>query len=218
MQIEVTTGHDSFLARGSSPRRNVSVLCYTRIGDKIIPLFEAVQQRQPGYKGQSVVQSIPPTSLFSPSATGQWFRTRYDIAPLTEILVEYRYRASTGFSQEIIYALLVADPTTALNIIRLELTPQHEYSAVKYVFFEGRLRFITEDEELSVQSIAAWRSWFKCTEEELPRITYLFDLNNEHFSVSEVEAAATPDASQSIKINEKGKPVLKIRRTRHIKT
>lgn len=223
MFIELTTGKDSFRKHGSSQKRNVSVQTYVRVRDdgegrKVVPLFAAYQKKLEGFRDSQLTGTFPATANYEPNIAGQWFRTRYEIMPGTEILIEYRSAQTTGFGERIEYLMLVCDENAPLWRIRLDL-PHHHLSAVPVVFFEGRFVIVNEDKQLSEYAPPIWRD-FMGLEDEFD-VSDLLDPNqiDERFFVAvQLEAGIKPTKRTSIVEGKDGSKRVKIRRVRRITT
>lgn len=180
MHLDITTGKDSFRATHGSPRRSVAVQAFVRVkddweGNTVIPLFAAYQKKLPGFRDNSLLASIPATTKFQANIAGNWYNTRYEVRTGTEILLEYRSRKTSGFAEEVEYALLQADEVAPLWQLRLDL-PAHEHSAVPYVFFEGRFTVVSDDDALSPQAIQVWRDFFDL--EDDIHVSDMMDINH----------------------------------------
>jgi hypothetical protein len=170
LHIELTTGKDSFVRRGTSARRNVSVQTYVRVkqdgeGRKVVPLFAAFKNKLPGFGKSDTITSIPASDRFGTNAPGIWYVSRHEVLPGTEVLVEYTRRQNTGFQTAVEHMLIVAHPDAPLHRVRLDL-PMHELSSVPNVFFEGRFYIVTEDDQLPAEAVAAWRKHLAHEDEE----------------------------------------------------
>jgi hypothetical protein len=219
MHIELTSGSDSFRASGHSPLRNVQVRLFTFTDEGIMPLFAAFQKKLKGYKESRVIMNIPATERFQLNDVGQWFRTRYEVASSTEILIEYQHRKGNGLNTDTEYLLLKTDPNAPLHHVRLTLDP-HPLSAVPYIFFEGRFWIVNDDDQIS--SPEAWAKHIGLDLSEAP-VSYIMDNmvsepEDAFFTIKEFEAAVTVVSSPQI-VTEDGKRKLKrIKRARRIKT
>ena len=218
MHVDLTTGQDSFRSSGTNNVRNVSVRLFTATEDGIQPLFIAMQKKLKGFKDSKTILSIPASDRFAINDnTGVWYKTRYEVAPATEILVQYTHKAPTGgFSQETEYLLLRPSPEASLNLIRLEL-PVHPLSSVPYVFFEGRMDAISDAKDSGC--IGLWNEFVG-----MPAGNDLTDIvdNNmaedRFFTIVEIEAATTkPNVAQIVSTGGK-KKISRIKRSRLINT
>lgn len=224
MWIQLSTGHDSFLAQNGSPRRNVSVKTFVRVnddgeGNAIIPLFAAYQKRLKGFAKNSVVSVIPATDKFAVNDAGQWFVNRHEVAPGTEILIEYRHRASGGgFKENIDYLMFVADPNAPLWQLRIDLPP-HFLSNVPAVFFEGRFDLVKDDSQLDSRGLARWRKHLGA-ENGLQVADYMdpcMEAEDQVFRYIELESEITQKAKVEVKETSDGGTRLRIKRLRRIK-
>lgn len=228
MYVQLTTGHDSFKATGSSRRRNVKVHTWTRVeddgeGKQITPVFAAFQRRLKGFGKTATISNIPATNKFQENVGGQWFVSRHEILPFTEILIEYRHRNPEpgSFQDEVEYLLLIADQNGPLLRIRLEM-PEHEHSAVPQLFFEGRFTVVTDDKQLDKKGREAWGK-FLGVEDAGPgvQVSDFMDVNMDtterYFSFIELEAAI-PVKRKIVEVEkEDGTTELRIKRSRRIK-
>lgn len=224
MWVQYTTGKDSFRSVGVSPKRNVSVQLYTRteqVPDQpILPLFAAFQKKLKGFGKTSLVQTIPATSRFSENDAGQWFVSRSEVAPGTEILIEYRHRSTRGFGENIEYLLAIADPHSPLWRLRLDL-PMHSLSAVPEVFFEGRFLLVTEDKQLPKGSAKTWMKFLGIDLEPGTQFADYLDpsMPDEDKAFFYMELEAAPVVQKAIEVVEtsEGKTRLRFKRGRKIK-
>jgi len=224
MLLELFTGKDSFRAQQGSGRRNVSVQLYTRVPDdgegrQIIPLFQAHQKQIKGYGKQSLIAKIPATAQFAHNDAGQWFRTRYEVAPLTEVLIEYSWRnMGGGFKDNREYMLIKADPNAPLYQVRIDL-PIHFLAAVTAAHFEGRFEIITDDEELRPAAIDAWRKYLQ-VDDEYPLSFYMDSVQpveDRHFRIITLEQRMQAKAKVTMVEDSTGKSRPVVTRTRRIK-
>lgn len=225
MWIQLSTGRDSFRAQQNSPKRNVAVATYTRVGDdgegkQILPLFAAFQKRLSGFGKTSMVSVIPATDKFANNDAGQWFVNRHEVFPGTEILIEYRHRATRGFRENIDYLMLIAEPTAPLWQIRIDLPP-HFLSNVPALFFEGRFELFKEDKQMPKAGLAAWRKHLGVSSDPGFQLADYMDasMQPEDRVFRYVELEAEVAAKQKIEVTEgrDGKTVVKIKRGRRIK-
>lgn len=223
MWVELQTGKDSFRAQQSSPRRNVAVQAFTRVendgeGRQILPLWQAFTKRLKGFGKQNLMGRIAATEHFAHNDAGQWFKTRFEVAPRTEILLEYRHRGTSGFAESIEYLLLVADPKAPLWQIRIDL-PDHYLSAVPAVFFEGRFEIVDDDALLPTKAIEAWRKPFGF-DKGYPLCFYTDacqPAEDKYFRLIELEARVKATSTVEVKEDADGKKHTRIRRVRNIK-
>jgi hypothetical protein len=220
MFIELTSGSDSFRAQGASPLRNVQVKLFTATDEGIMPLFAAFQKKIKGYKESRVIMNIPATEQFAIHDAGVWYRNRYEIAPETEIMIEYQHRdRQGGFSTDTEYMLIKTDPNAPLHYVRLALD-DHPMSAVPYVFFEGRFHVIHQDDQISNRS--DWQKHIGLNADQ--DVTLIVDCNlsepgKEFFTVKELEPGVHGTDKPEIVTTEGGKRKIKrIKRARRIKT
>jgi hypothetical protein len=218
MHVDLTTGQDSFRASGTNNVRNVSVRLFTATEEGIQPLFVAMLKKLKGFKDSKTILSIPASDKFAVNDnTGVWYKTRYEIAPATEILVQYTHKAPTGgFSQSTEYLLLRVSPEAALNLIRLEL-PAHPLSSVPYVFFEGRMDPLSSAKESG--HIKLWNEFVGMpVGNDLTDIVDGNMLEDRFFTVTEIEAASNkPNVAQIVSSGGK-KKISRIKRSRRINT
>jgi hypothetical protein len=161
MYVQLSHGKDSLRRQGNSLRRNCEIKLWTLInsekGFEIIPMYVAYQRKIAGYGDTSIVRDMPATEQFSPTDAGKWWESRYEVAPMTEILVEYdHYDQSGGLIPNYEYLLLVVDPNAPLWRISVELPPHH-LAAVPTVHFEGRFHLVTDEEQLPQRHQLTWR-------------------------------------------------------------
>lgn len=157
MFIELWTGKDSFRAQLGSPRRNVGIQAFVRVGDEIMPMFVPYDKKLKGFKERHIVNTVPATDRFTSNEAGVWFVNRYEVLPGTEILLEYRHKTgSGGFSEETEYLLLLCDEYAPLWRLALEL-PHHNLSSVPYVFGEGRFHIVNSDDQLTEEAVEVWK-------------------------------------------------------------
>ena len=224
MFIQLTTGHDNFRAQGSSPKRNVSLRAYTYVendgeGPAIVPLFAAYQKKHKGFGQSHIVSAIPATDKFATNDCGQWFVSRYEVLPRTEILLEYRHRGVGAFAENVEYLMLVADPSATLWQLRTDLPP-HALSSVPNIFQEGRFALLEAGDIslLSKKSVPLWRKYLGLTEDNL--ISYVMDNNlpreDQFFRYIPLEAAVVPTERLEVTTTSKGDTKLRIKRGRRI--
>lgn len=192
-------------------------------GEGVIPLFTAFQKKLPGYKESRIIMTMPATEKFAINDAGQWFKNRYEVAPATELLLEYHHRDPRGgFGTETEYLLLRTNPDAALLHIRLELD-FHRLSAVPFVFFEGRFDVITDSAMLA--NPAAWAKHMGLevhtgigpADITDPCLTVGDD--EPFFKITELEAAQVQASAGEVVIDSKGKRKLRrIKRGRRIVT
>ena len=222
MYVELTTGKDSFRPQGASRKRNVAVTSFVRVDDngegkKIIPVFEAYRKKLRGFREQNLVSQIPATAAHGPNVGGAWYVNRHEVAPNTEILLEYKHRdANSVFGEDTEYLLLVADSTAPLYQIRLDLPPHH-LSAVPCLFFVGRFDVVSSDDMLG--DVAAWKDYFDLSETEFD-VSDILDPNapEPFFELIQLEAAAKGKTKTKTVVTTDGKKRVKIQRGRRIRT
>lgn len=225
MWIELMTGRDSLRAQQSSPKRNVAVQAYTRVADdgegrKIIPLWQAFSKKLKGFGKQSLISRLAATQHFAQNDAGEWFKTRFEVLPMTEILLEYRHRATSGFKENVEHLLLVADENAPLWQVRIDL-PQHYLSAVPHAFFEGRFEIFNDDDKLQPVAIQAWAKFMGADmSEPYPLCFYtdpLQDPANQHFRLIQLEERIHVTSRVEVTKTDDGQKRVQIRRTRNIK-
>jgi hypothetical protein len=182
-------------------------------------MFAAYKDKLPGFKKTDTISSIPASDRFGTNSPGQWFVSRHEVLPRTEILLQYTTRKATGFQEETEHLLLICDPDAPLYRIRLDL-PMHELSSVPNVFFEGRFYLVSDDEQLSPEAIAAWRKHLAHMDEDY-QLADILDAamppEDRKYHPIMLEREIKPLAKQIIKTTTKGS-ITKIRRSRTIRT
>lgn len=222
MYIELTTGKDSFRAQGPSSKRNVSVTSWVRVNDNgegrnVVPVFEAYRRKLKGFREQNLVAQIPATAAHGPDVGGSWYTNRHEVAPNTEILIEYKHReANSAFGEDTEYLLLIVDPNAPLYRISLDL-PYHHLSAVPNLFFEGRFEIVKTDDMLPSPEI--WFDYFDIEPDDYD-VSDILDPNAEtpFFIPQVLEGRQRATAKAKTVVTTDGKERLKIRRGRRIKT
>lgn len=218
----MTTGKDSFRAQGASSKRNVSVKSWVRVADngegkQVVPIFEAFQKKLREFRDTSMIQTIPATSAHGPELGGCWYVNRHELAPHTEVLLEYTHRDPDAvFGEETEYFMLIMDPNAPLYQLRLDL-PRHHLSAVPHVFFTGRFEIVKADEQLEHPEI--WKDYFHLDDPDLEACDLMdFNQDERYFFATELEARVKATVKAKTRITSDGKKMLKIRRGRRIKT
>lgn len=148
---------------------------------------------------------------------GAWYTNRHEVAPNTEILLEYKHReANSAFGEDTEYLLLIVDPNAPLYRIMLEL-PFHHLSAVPTIFFEGRFEIIKTDDMLSLPEV--WHDYFDLDPKEY-NVSDILDPNAEspYFLTQVLEGRNRAQAKAKTVVTSDGKERVKIRRGRRIKT
>lgn len=202
----------------------MSVSTYVRVADdgegqKIIPLFAAFQKRLKGFGKTNIVSVIPATDKFAHNDAGQWFVNRHEVLPGTEIMIEYRNRASTGFRENIDHLLLIAEPNAPLWQLRIDLPP-HFLSNVPNVFFEGRFELVRDDKQLTERALFDWRKHIGADDPALMLADYMDPSmagEDQVFRYIELEGAVQAAAKLEIKEDAHGGSTIKIKRGRRIK-
>lgn len=229
MWVQFTTGGDSFRAQGNSSRRNVSVQTFVRLQEKnkdgrlIVPLFAAYKDKERGFVKSDLIQTIPATSSFAENDAGIWFVNRHELLPGTEVLIEYRYRTSRGFSESVDHLLLVVDSNAPLYRLHIDL-PIHHLSAVPVVYFEGRFELVKNDKQLSKAAVKAWQDFLGVELEDDKRDPIMLSdymdpsqaLEDQSWVYVELEKGSKPTVKIETE-NEDGKSRVKIRRVRKVK-
>lgn len=221
MWIELTTGADRFPKQGAAARRNCNILTFVRIEDRIVPLFLAFQNKEKGFKDTQLISVIPSTDKFQDAGidTGTWYVNRHEVKPGTEILIEYRYRASTGFGESIEHLMVIADPDAPLYRGRIDL-PDHPMSSVPNAFFEGRFLAVSDDEQLPQRGREVWHKHFSLSDKHM--VADVLDPNQPEeeqvFHLTELEAGVNRVSKAEVKTDAKGNRRTKIKRGRRIRT
>lgn len=221
MWLELFSGRDSFRAQDGSAKRNVSVQPFVRVTDdgegrNVVPLYQAFSKKLKGFGKSALISRMSATEHFGHNDCGEWFKSRYEVAPRTEILLEYRHRATSGFQEAVEHIILIADSNAPLYQIRIDLPP-HALSAVPCAFFEGRFIVVDDDKHFTPTALAVWRKHLG-VDDEYPLCYYLDPLQEEkHFNLVELEARIVAKTEIVTKETASGKPGLRIKRTRNIK-
>lgn len=159
MYVQLSHGKDSLRRQGQSLRRNCEVKLWTLVnsekGYEVIPMYVAFQRKIAGYGDTSIVRDMPATELFSATDAGKWWESRYEVAPMTEILIEYDHYDQSGVVPDYEYLLMIVDPNAPLWRISVDLPPHH-LSAVPTVHFEGRFHLVTDADQLPATHMKAW--------------------------------------------------------------
>lgn len=187
-------------------------------GRKVVPIFEAFQKKLPGFREQNLVSTFPATQAHGPNIGGAWYVNRHELAPQTEVLLEYAHRdPHSAFGEETEYLLLVMDPNAPLYQLRLDL-PRHHLSAVPYVFFTGRFEIVTSDDQLAEPDV--WMDYFDLLGEEGIMVSDILDSNSgdKFFFAAELEPRMKSTIKVKARVTQDGKKIMKIRRGRRIKT
>lgn len=221
MWIELFNGRDSFRAQESSLRRNVSVQLYTRVEDngegrKIVPLFQAFTSRLKGYGKNHLISRLAATEHFAQNDCGEWYKTRYEVAPGTEILIEYRHRSSKALFDEVEYCLIAVDENAPLYQMRIDL-PYHFLASVHSVFFEGRFHIINKDKQLTPAAIRAWKQFLHLDGELSLVMDACQPPENRHFITMQLESGSVAKSSVEVTETEDGGQRVRIKRIRNIK-
>lgn len=223
MWVEIMTGRDSFRAQQSSQKRNVSVQAFARVendgeGRQIIPLYQCFTKKLKGFGKQALIARLAATEHFAQNDAGEWFKTRFEVAPLTELLIEYRHRATSGFKENIDHLLLIADENAPLYQIRIDL-PHHYLSSVPHVFIEGRFDIVSDDSMMQPKAIAAWRKHFG-VDDEYPLCFYTDPCQpqeDQQFRLIELEPRIVVRSRVEVTKTDDGQKRVHIRRMRNIK-
>ena len=187
-------------------------------GKQIVPLFRGHQLKAKGFGEQHIAGTIPATSMFAHNDVGKWTINRHEVAPGSEIMIEYRHRDPfEAFSEEVEYLLLRVGEHEGLYQIRLTL-PEHSLSNVPYVSMEGRFEIIDADDQVSRASLPHWKSFMGLDEDDELSDLLEPNLGWDFFTAILMEAKVRQTSKNEVVADKSGGRRVKIRRKRNVKT